>query len=76
MNLDIVKEACIEYCENMYALSINYLNKKHNLELVDLINELTMVEDDIRFCENIDILSSYRLLLDQLVKKIEGIINE
>lgn len=76
MKLDIVKEASIEYCENMYALGSNHLRIENNLELKHLLKELTMLEDKIRICDDIEQLNNYKVLLTQIVNKIEGIINE
>lgn len=76
MNIDIIKEVTIEYIENIYALAINNLKNNNNLELKNLIKELTMLEDNIRVCEDMDTLDNYKILLDQLINRIEGIINE
>ena len=76
MNIDILKEASVEYCENIYALSINYLRKNNNTKLDSLVKELAILEDDIRKCENMELLNAYKMLLESLVSKIEGIINE
>ena len=76
MKLDIIKETSIEYCENMYALGSNYLKLDNNFELKHLLNELTMLENKIRICNNINDLNNYKVLLVQIVNRIEGIINE
>ena len=76
MDIGVLKEAIMEYCENIHALAINYLHKNNNPVLENYIHELTMLEDDIRICDNVDILDAYKKLLEVLVNKIEGIINE
>ena len=76
MNLDIKKEVSIEYIENTYALGINYLKKNNSLELKHLLNELELVEDKIRMCDDIEILKRYKVILNQLINKIEVIVNE
>lgn len=76
MKLDIIKETSIEYCENMYAFGSTHLKLDNNFELKHLLNELTMLEDKIRICTNINKLNNYKVLLGQIVNRIEGIINE
>lgn len=76
MNIDILKEASVEYCENIYALAINYLRKNNNVKLDSLVKELVILEEDIRKCENIELLNAYKMLLESLISKIEGIIHE
>lgn len=66
----------MERCENMYALGISYLKYKNSLELKNLLKELTMLEDNIRICSDIEKLNNYKLLINRLEIKIEGIINE
>ena len=75
MNIDIIKESTIEYIENFYALSINYLKKYNNLQLKNLIEELEMLEDKIRISNELE-LNNYQIILNNLLNKIEGIINE
>lgn len=76
MNIDILKETTIEYIENIYALSIGYLKNKNNIELKNLLKELEFIEDKIRLCGDFDILDNYKVILEQLIKRIEDIINE
>ena len=76
MNLDIKKEVSIEYIENTYALASNYLKLNNNLELKHLLNELELIEDKIRLCKDIDLLKRYKVILKQLINKIEVIVNE
>lgn len=76
MKLDIIKETSIEYCENMYALGSNHLKLDNNFELKHLLSELTMLEDKIRISTNINELNNYKVLLEQIINRIEGIINE
>jgi len=76
MNLDIKKEVSIEYIENTYALGINYLKKNNSLELKHLLNELELIEDKIRICNDIEFLKRYKVILEQLINKIEVIVNE
>ena len=76
MDIDITKEVTLEFIENIYALSVNYLKNKNNIELKNLLKELELIEDKIRECESIDLLDNYKNILDDLINKIEGIINE
>ena len=76
MNLEIKKEVSIEYIENTYALAINYLKHNNSLELKHLLSELELIEYKIRICYDIELLKRYKVILDQLVNKIEGIVNE
>lgn len=76
MSLDIKKEVSIEYIENTYALGTNYLKKNNNLELKHLLNELELIEDKIRMCNDIELLKNYKVLLEPLIGKIEVIVNE
>lgn len=76
MNIDIKKEVSIEYIENTYALASNYLKKNNSLELKHLLNELELIEDKIRICNDIEFLKRYKVILEQLINKIEVIVNE
>ena len=76
MNLDIKREVSIEYIENTYALGINYLRKNNNLELKHLLSELELIEDKIRMCSDIELLKRYKVILNQLINKIEVIVDE
>ena len=76
MNIDIKKEVSIEYIENTYALASNYLKKNNSLELKHLLNELELIEDKIRICNDVEFLKRYKVILKQLINKIEVIINE
>lgn len=76
MNIDIIKEATIEHIENMYALSINYLNKNNNFELKNILKELEFIEDKIRICDDIDSFNKLKNVLDNLLNRIEVLINE
>ena len=76
MSLDIKKEVSIEYIENTYALGTNYLKKNNNLELKHLLNELELIEDKIRMCNDIELLKRYKVILEPLIGKIEVIVNE
>ena len=76
MNIDIKKEVSIEYIENTYALASNYLKKNNSLELKYLLNELELIEDKIRICNDIEFLKRYKVILEQLINKIEVIVNE
>lgn len=76
MNLDIKKEVSIEYIENTYALGANYLKKNNSLELKHLLNELELIEDKIHRCSDIEFLKRYKVILNQLINKIEVIVNE
>jgi len=74
--MDIIKETTIEYIENIYALSISYLKDNNNMELKNLLKELELIEDKIRLCDDEQILNNYKNILNQLINRIEGIINE
>lgn len=74
--MDIIKESTIEYIENIYALSISYLKDNNNMELKNLLKELELIEDKIRLCDDEQILNNYKNILNQLINRIEGIINE
>ena len=76
MNIDIIKETTIEYIENIYAMSINYLKNNNNVELKNLLKELELIEDKIRVCMDIEIINNYKSILRHLINRIEGIINE
>ena len=76
MSLDIKKEVSIEYIENTYALASNYLKVNNSLELKHLLNELELIEDKIRICNDIDLLKRYKVILEPLISKIEVIVNE
>ena len=76
MNIDIIKEATIEYIENMYALSINYLNKNNNLELKNILKELDFIENKIRICVDINAFNKLKNVLNNLLNRIEVLINE
>ena len=76
MDFNILKETNIENCENMYALSINYLKKHNNQELNNLLIILTGLENEIRKCRELNNLTSCINKLNQVIDRIEGIINE
>ena len=57
-------------------ISISYLKNNNNVELKNLLKELELIEDKIRECEDENLLSNYKNILDDLINKIEGIINE
>lgn len=76
MDIDIIKESVIEYIEGIYALGINYLKSNKNIKLKNMLEELELIEDSIRNCKDKDILDNYKNMLNHLVNRIEGIINE
>lgn len=76
MNIEIIKETTIEYIENIYALSSNYLKENNNVELKNLLKEIELIEDKIKVCDNIETLNNYKGVLNHLINRIEGIINE
>lgn len=76
MNIDIIKEVTIEHIENIYALSINYLNEHNNLELKNILKELEFIEDKIRICDDINSFNKLKNVLDNLLNRIEVLINE
>ena len=75
MNFDMVKGISVEYCENVYALGINYLKNNNNVELKELLDKLSMLEDNIRKCNDVNELFNYKRVLEQLANRIEVIIN-
>lgn len=70
------KSSTIEYIENMYGLANNYLKNKNNIELKNLLKELEMIESKIELCNGENSIKNYKLLLEELLNRIEGIINE
>lgn len=75
MNFDMVKGISVEYCENVYALGINYLKNNDNVELKELLDKLSLIEDNIRRCNDVNELFNYKRVLEQLANRIEVIIN-
>lgn len=75
MDFDVVKEVCVEFCENTYALGVNYLIDHEDNELKTLLHSLIILNDHIRTCEDINKLFNYKKKLEQLVNRIEVIIN-
>lgn len=75
MNFDMVKGISVEYCESVYALGINYLKDNDNVELKELLDRLSLLEDDIRKCDDINILFNHKRVLEQIANRIEVIIN-
>lgn len=76
MDLNILKESNIEYCENMYALSMTYLRERDNSLLRELLSNMDKIENAIRVCDSIDELKRYIDTLEVIFDKIEVIINE
>ena len=76
MEFMLLKEGNVELCENMYALSMNYLRNKSNIQLRALVTCLNEIEMCIRECDDMNNLKRYIDKLDVLCDKIEGIINE
>ena len=76
MEFNVIKAANVEYCENIYALSINYLKKSKNNELSSLLDNLIDVENRIRKCNDVNTLNLNTIELNKIIEKIEGIINE
>ena len=76
MNIDIIKEVTIEYIENEYALATNYLKTNSDMRLKNMLEELELLEDKIRVCDDINALDNYKTMLDHLISRMEGIINE
>ena len=76
MNIDIIKEVTIEYIESEYALATNYLKNTNDIRLKNMLEELELIEDKIRFCNDINVLDNYKTMLDHLISRMEGIINE
>lgn len=75
MDFDIVKEVCVEICENTYALGINHLKNRDNNELKLLLDSLVVLNNNIRLCDDINKLFNYKKKLEQLINRIEVIIN-
>lgn len=75
MNFDIIKESCVEYCRNTYALGVNYFSKCYNRELKKLLDDILVIEDDIRKCYDVNDLFNYKYKLEGIVNRIEVIIN-
>lgn len=75
MNFDIIKESCIEYCRNTYALGISSLKKCNNSELRNLLLDIISLEDEIRSCDDINIIFKYKYRLENIMNRIEVIIN-
>lgn len=76
MDLNILKESNIEYCENMYALTMNYLRNRDNEELRGLIKAMDKLESLIKECDEIVQLNKYIDDLSVLFHRIEVIVNE
>lgn len=76
MDINILKESNIEYCENMYALSMNYLKIRDNIELRKSLDAMDKLEANIRICNDISELNKYINSLNILFDRIEVIINE
>lgn len=74
--MELIKEITIEYIENIYALSVNYLKDNNNIELKYLLRELELIEDKIRECNDEDSLNNYRTVLEHLISRIEAVMNE
>ena len=75
MNFDMVKGISVEYCEGVYALGINQLKDNDNVELKELLDRLSLLEDDIRKCNDVNILFNHKRVLEQIANRIEVIIN-
>jgi len=75
MDFNVVKEISVECCESMYAIGVNYLKENNNIELNELLDKLVELGDNIRICDDINELFNYKKLLDQLVNRIEVIVN-
>ena len=75
MDFNVVKEVCIEQCENMYAVGSNYLINNDNKELNDILDDLVKLEDNIRICDDINKLFNYKKMIDNIINEMEGIIN-
>ena len=76
MNIDVTKEATIEYMENMYALATNYLKTTNNLKLKNMLKELEFIEDKVRICNDMNEFDKLKTILDNLLNCIEVLINE
>ena len=75
MEFNIIKETCIEYCENMYALGSNFLKSNSKLELVNILNKIDDIEDKVRKCNDVNRLFDYKKMLELIMNRLEGIIN-
>lgn len=75
VNVDVIKEINIEYCENLYALGVNYLKNNNNKDLEVILDKVAKLEECIRKSEDINELFNYKYYLEQLSNGIEVIIN-
>ncbi len=76
MDIYTNKSNIIEYIENIYGLYTSYLKNKNNIKLKNMLKELELIENKIRLCDDIKLLDNYKVILNQLIGKIEDIINE
>ena len=76
MELDILKESIIEYCENIFALGTCYIRKNDDIEIVDLLNKIELIEDEIRVCEEKGTLDKLKSVVENIGKILEDKFNE
>ena len=60
MDLDIVREAVVEYCENIYALGVGFLNKHNNTELKEVLDKIIILNNNIRNCKDVNEIFNYK----------------
>lgn len=76
MNIDIIKEAYVEQCENVFALASNY-QKNHNNPIIDeYINTLNDLNHLIRKANDAEDINKITSKIDIVIKLIEVIIHE
>ena len=76
MDLDILKESIIEYCENIFALGIGYIRKNADKEVNRLLKKIELLEDEIRYCDNIESLNSLKKIIENIGNELEAKFNE
>lgn len=81
VDLNLLKESISEYCEEIYAMSINYM-KNNNIDfhltgedlLTIKLRNLEILKDKVISSDNYDIVISYKKEVEELAKEIRGII--
>ena len=76
MELDVKKEAMLEYCESKFALIVNYQNNQQDLEIEKISKRIEIIEDEIRNVDDEQYLDTIKLLIDEISKSLEVKINE
>ena len=76
MELDVKKEAMLEYCESIFALIVNYQKNHQDLEIEKISKRIEIIEDEIRNVDDEQYLDTIKLLIDEISKSLEVKINE